>query len=700
MNTHTDRERLLALGLERLSLSTRAKNCLKRQAVSTIGELVVFTSDEVFRWQNAGKKTVEELRALLGRLGLRFRNEVLPVGEVDNELLIRLREEPEQKPPVPCLTLYLEKASSGLQRSLVTLVESLHLSTRSQKALKLGGVSFLGELAQMHVNDLRDMGNVGKRTANELADTLGKCGLQFGMTIPDWSRQRAKVIRQQYDDDIDEDVRKRDRELLRSIALDPVCLEDELARIARAIDVERNAQILARLWGWDGSSPKTLEAVGSEFGLTRERVRQIEARALKRLAKHQFDTPHLLAAITLLRRAVPDVDGFLAGKLRASGIARSNFSPWSVQIAAEHFALKWPFEAVYSGQTRVLTAVGDAEKLRKAPLILRRRTSEFGCINIVSLGAELAVKDQQLEGLRRVLEGVSQVTWLDEAQEWMYASESPRNRLFNVCAKVLGVVSQIHVGELRRAVGRVRRLPMCPPKRILAAFVETTGLARVIEGVAYPVKGAGVLVPSESSEGRMLEVLKQYGPVMDGEEFGERCIAAGINPITFYIYRLISPLICALGRNVYCRVGTEVPPGTVEAIVGRRRSTPRVSDHGWTPEGKLWFGTELARVMIVAGSIRIQSFVAELVQGSWNVVLPDGTEFGTVMCRDVFIWTFRKQFALLGAEPSDLATFEFDLKARTVLVKVGGPGLFEAIQDPQSAAAGLEPEANDALSDT
>ena len=66
--------------------------------------------------------------------------------------------------------------------------------------------------------------------------------------------------------------------------------------------------------------------------------------------------------------------------------------------------------------------------------------------------------------------------------------------------------------------------------------------------------------------------------------------------------------------------------------------------------------------------------------------LPDGTDCGHVTGRDLFIWSFRKAFALLGAEPSDLATFEFDLKNKNVLVKVGGPG-HEAIQEPENDGA-------------
>ncbi len=59
-------------------------------------------------------------------------------------------------------------------------------------------------------------------------------------------------------------------------------LKDEISDLLLTL-TEREEQVLRLRFGLDNGSPKTLEEVGQIFGVTRERIRQIEAKALRKL---------------------------------------------------------------------------------------------------------------------------------------------------------------------------------------------------------------------------------------------------------------------------------------------------------------------------------------------------------------------------------------------------------------------------------
>jgi RNA polymerase sigma factor (sigma-70 family) len=67
-----------------------------------------------------------------------------------------------------------------------------------------------------------------------------------------------------------------------------VSLAENAVRSAVETLPEREREVVKLRYGMNGDpDPKSLEEIGRQMGLTRERVRQIEARALQRLAERR-----------------------------------------------------------------------------------------------------------------------------------------------------------------------------------------------------------------------------------------------------------------------------------------------------------------------------------------------------------------------------------------------------------------------------
>ena len=63
----------LRLPIEELNLSVRSYNCLKREGVNNVGELVQKTEQELTDIRNFGQKSIDEVKEKLDELGLSLR---------------------------------------------------------------------------------------------------------------------------------------------------------------------------------------------------------------------------------------------------------------------------------------------------------------------------------------------------------------------------------------------------------------------------------------------------------------------------------------------------------------------------------------------------------------------------------------------------------------------------------------------------
>lgn len=126
------------------------------------------------------------------------------------------------------------------------------------------------------------------------------------------------------------DVEARVRDIERMNLED--ALEDWLAHIIPE-DTHRNS--IARRLGWTGSPPETLAAIGKELGLTRERVRQVQAQTLEQLpGAHPLFLPVLDNVIESVTTATPMTDEAATAFTVEHGYSRSGFHPVALVATA------------------------------------------------------------------------------------------------------------------------------------------------------------------------------------------------------------------------------------------------------------------------------------------------------------------------------------------------------------------------------
>ena len=85
------RDRYLKQNINELELSVRASNCLKAADIKTIKELVQKTETNMLKYRNFGKKSLNEIKGILNKMGLDFKGR----SEVSND---SKEEKKEEKP--------------------------------------------------------------------------------------------------------------------------------------------------------------------------------------------------------------------------------------------------------------------------------------------------------------------------------------------------------------------------------------------------------------------------------------------------------------------------------------------------------------------------------------------------------------------------------------------------------------------------
>ncbi len=142
-------------------LSVRARNCLRKMNIRTLGDLTRVTEQQLLSSKNFGETSLQEIKEMMAAKGLRLGQALEEGAKYDN----RFRPQTQ--------------LSEAEQAVLNKPVADLNLSVRARKCMNKLGITTLGELIQRTADELLEIKNFGHTSLNEVREKLAAHGLKL-----------------------------------------------------------------------------------------------------------------------------------------------------------------------------------------------------------------------------------------------------------------------------------------------------------------------------------------------------------------------------------------------------------------------------------------------------------------------------------------------------------------------------------------
>jgi len=155
----TKRNALLDTPVNDFELSVRARNCLRKMNIRTLGDLLRITEAELLSYKNFGETSLQEIKDMLASKGLR-----LGQGLEEQHDMVR--------------KAVFEKLKGTRQEAMLNKpVSDLELSVRARKALQQLSIQTIGDLCSRTEAELLGVKNFGSTSLDEVNAKLGELGL-------------------------------------------------------------------------------------------------------------------------------------------------------------------------------------------------------------------------------------------------------------------------------------------------------------------------------------------------------------------------------------------------------------------------------------------------------------------------------------------------------------------------------------------
>ena len=589
--------------LSDIDLSVRTSNCLYRMGLTTLGELACLSDAELLRQPNFGRKSLNEVKALLSSTGgLTLREECT---EEDDALDFLAIEEP-------------------LSSTLLQRVETLVLTTRASNVMEDLGITTVGELVQLTESELLRTRNVGRLTINNLKTVLAQIGLSLGAIITNWPNKEELALLLE--------ARARVRlDRTQTPVATFTFVEDELCAAVKAAVGTSERAIVMRRTGWDGDRVWTLEelandpnASGRASPVSRERIRQIESKALEKIRKIRSSTPLLDRAIALIEENAPLATVTLPSLLQRHGITQRGLGYEALSAAMKTFQVEWHLDYSTIGQDTFLLPSDQADEIECSWTILVEAAVDQDFVELDQVAnADRHANPLSLDVAASGVSKIPSLGWLDQDRRIYWSLDRVRrgwNKSINVCRKILTVVPEVPLERLNAAVKRARTVRDCPPDDAFMNMLLASEEFEVDDGMVS--RGASFGLGTLSNSDRvMIRAAMDAGKVTTFLELREVLVRRGLSTNHAQTLMVLSPFWITTARGKYRFIGKQ-------AQLNEYRLKEPVEVDGVEENQECLIELEVNHRHLVTGNHRIDE--DKVKPGQWSLRDEKGNDLGKI----------------------------------------------------------------------
>ncbi len=649
-------------GVESLALTVRAYNCLLDAGITSLGELVKKTPDELLAVRALGRKSLQVIQDELAIRGLHLGMKDIDVHTCESmdafleamelvrclgistvaDLVTKTPREVEALPGVDASALrHIEDGLAQWNLSL-GMRPARQRPTRQARpnGSPAGGTSDIDQ-----VSSAKEVG-IGSSRATEAT--------RVSFVVPASVNGRAtdRASEQRF-------VRQED----------PPTVRDELlCAVANLLAGSKSKQFrcFAAYYSIDGCATRTLQEIGErglEYGLeqpvSRERVRQLIANAERLLRGSAGHTKfaHWPRAVLAARERVPTtvanaVDVFGYGSCEEPS---SVFS--MLRLVANIFSLEFPFDIrVIRGTDVVIDRSTASVETTKIVDDLTRASGE----SYYETSVEAARIGCEMDILEKVITAGFGWEFLDEAHRyfWKRPRLPPRdyavtgNAILTGLCKVFSVAREANVVDLAQAVWRQRGVRTKVPQEVVESIAARSGLFDLEQGLLRRKAGQAWFCLGERDL-NLLRVFVQRGRVLSSQILYSSLVRHGLTSGNAGVVIACSPFLVHtkagkfLDEGVYklvCRTDD-----VVTALEERTRSNGAAEQPCPHP-----MASNRSLRIAVSSRVRLSGvhFAPEPIEmdGEWRVRSVDGSMIGVVSLSDHLVKGLCSVVEALGLE--------------------------------------------------